>query len=64
MMLCLLIAGAAFFVSSCEGTDPADETDTRGENDSTQVDSLPPGAVRVGDLIFNTNWEDSVDVKF
>ena len=68
VLLCLPLAGTAFFVSSCQ---PSDVTDAGGESlppvhraDSVARDSLEDGQVRVGDLIINTRWDDTIYVEF
>lgn len=67
-MLCLLLAGAAFFVSSCEPSSIEDETpvpfDGTTRADSAAVDSLPPGYVQVGDIVIDTNWDGEVFMEY
>ena len=67
-MLCPLIVGAAFFVSSCQPSSIEDETpvpfDGTTRADSAAADSLPPGYVRIGDLIVNTNWDGEINVEY
>jgi len=68
LLLCLPLAGAAIFVSSCE---PSDVTEGGGEflpmvhrADSVATDSLDDGQVQVGDLVINTRWDDTIYVSF
>lgn len=67
-MLCPLIVGAAFFVSSCQPSSIEDETpipfDGTTRADSAEVDSLPPGYVRIGDVIVNTNWDGEIFMEY
>ena len=61
MMLCLLLAGAAFFVS-CSEAEP--EEPQLSPKRAVETDSLPPGYVRIGDVVIDTNWEDTIYVKY
>ena len=67
-MLYPLIVGAAFFVSSCQTASIEEEMnipfDGTTRADSAAVDSLPPGYVRIGDVIINTNWDGETYIEF
>jgi len=67
-MLCPLLVGAAFFVSSCQPASIEDETPIPFDNttraDSASTDSLPAGYVRIGDIVINTNWDGEIHVEY
>ena len=60
-MLCLLLAGAAFFVSCSEAEPEEPQPDPAR---TVETDSLPPGYVRIGDVVIDTNWEDTIYVSY
>ena len=67
-MLCLHFVVTAFFVSSCTPASIEEDSPTPFDGttraDTLQADSLPPGYVRIGDLIVNTNWDGDTIIEF
>lgn len=61
MMLCLLLAGAAFFVS-CSEAEP--EQPQLSPKRAIETDSLPVGHVRIGDVVIDTTWAGEVFVEY
>ena len=49
--------------ASCQKEEGQIDEDTRAL-DTTAVDKLPDGYVRIGDLIVNTNWDGEIHVGF
>ena len=61
MMLCLLLAGAAFFVSCSEAEPEEPQPDPAR---TVETDSLPPGYVRIGDVVIDTTWNGETHISF
>lgn len=49
--------------ASCQKEEGKIDEDTRAL-DTTAVDTLPDGYVRIGDLIVNTNWDGEINMIF
>ena len=49
--------------ASCQQEDGQIDEGTRAL-DTTAVDTLPDGYVRIGDVIVNTNWDGEIHVEF